>query len=283
MKLGDISNYGSSIHSNVDNIDDDAWILELEDIEKDSGKVIHKVIKKDREISGVRSYFRRNQVLYAKLRTYLNKVLVAPLDGYCTTEIIPFSLYGEISPYYIAHVLRSAYFIDYTTQCCYGCKMPRLGTSDALNGFIPLPPIAEQKRLVTEIEQWFAIIDDIETNKQDLENAIIQAKSKVLSLAINGKIVPQYQNDEPAIELLKRINPKIQPCDTSHYPNLPNGWTVCRLEDIVDYEQPSKYIVESTDYSDNYKIPVLTAGKSFILGYTNETDGIYNNVPTSTL
>ena len=280
MKLGDISNYGSSIHSNVDNIDDDAWILELEDIEKDSGKVIHKVIKKDREISGVRSYFRRNQVLYAKLRTYLNKVLVAPLDGYCTTEIIPFSLYGEISPYYIAHVLRSAYFIDYTTQCCYGCKMPRLGTSDALNGFIPLPPIAEQKRLVTEIEQWFAIIDDIETNKQDLENAIIQAKSKVLSLAINGKIVPQYQNDEPAIELLKRINPKIQPCDTSHYPNLPNGWTVCRLEDIVDYEQPSKYIVESTDYSDNYKIPVLTAGKSFILGYTNETDGIYNNVPT---
>ena len=69
-------------------------------------------------------------------------------------------------------------------------------------------------------------------------------------------------------------------CPISHYENLPHGWTVCLLEDIVDYEQPTQYIVESTDYSDEYQIPVLTAGKSFILGYTNESDGIYNNLPT---
>lgn len=61
---------------------------------------------------------------------------------------------------------------------------------------------------------------------------------------------------------------------------MPNGWTICRLEDIIDYEQPAQYIVESTDYSDEYKTPVLTAGKSFILGYTSETTGIYNKLPT---
>lgn len=67
---------------------------------------------------------------------------------------------------------------------------------------------------------------------------------------------------------------------TSHYENLPKGWTVCRLEDIIDYEQPTLYIVRSTNYSDEYDIPVLTAGKSFILGYTSEKEGIYNKLPT---
>ena len=66
----------------------------------------------------------------------------------------------------------------------------------------------------------------------------------------------------------------------SHYQNLPKGWTICKLADIVDYEQPTRYIVETTGYSNEYGTPVLTAGKSFILGYTNETKGIYNNLPT---
>ena len=69
-------------------------------------------------------------------------------------------------------------------------------------------------------------------------------------------------------------------CPISHYENLPSGWCICLLEDIIDYEQPTQYIVASTDYNDEYKTPVLTAGKSFILGYTNESNGIYNNLPT---
>ena len=145
---------------------------------------------------------------------------------------------------------------------------------------IPLPPINEQKRIVSAIEKWFALIDELEANKEDLKEYIKQVKSKVLDLAIHGKLVPQDPNDEPAIELLKRINPNFKPCDTSHYENLPDGWAICQLEDIVNYEQPTQYIVESTDYDDEYKTPVLTAGKSFILGYTNESKGIYNNLPT---
>ena len=148
------------------------------------------------------------------------------------------------------------------------------------NFYIPLPPFAEQQRIVAEIERWFTLIDTVEQGKSDLQIAIKQTKSKILDLAIHGKLVPQDTNDEPASELLKRINPKAEiTCDNEHYPQLPKGWSICRLGDVVKYEQPTAYIVQSTAYSDAYPIPVLTAGKSFIIGHTKETEGIYNRLP----
>ena len=134
---------------------------------------------------------------------------------------------------------------------------------------LPLPPLAEQQRIVEEIERWFKLIDIIEQGKADLQTTIKQAKNKILDLAIHGKLVPQDPNDEPASELLKRVNPKAEiTCDNGHYPKLPKGWAMCRLEDIIEYEQPTAYIVKSTAYSDDFSTPVLTAGKSFIIGYT---------------
>ena len=278
--LGYISNYGDCNTISIVNITDNEWILELEDLEKDTATIIQFLTKKDRNIKGVRHRFNKGDVLYSKLRTYLNKVLVAPRDGYCTTEIIPFHSYCDISTNYLNHVLRSMYFLNYTQQCGYGMKMPRLSTNDACKGMIPLPPLAEQQRIVAEIERWFSLIDQIEQGKADLQTAIKQIKSKILDLAIHGKLVPQDPNDEPASELLKRINPQAKiTCDNGHYENLPKGWAICRLEDIVDYEQPTAYIVKSTSYKDTYQIPVLTAGKSFIIGYTNEVNGVYSNLP----
>jgi type I restriction enzyme S subunit len=278
--LGEISNYGECNNVSVDSITDDDWVLELEDLEKDTAKIIQTLSRSKRSIKGVRHRFNKGDILYSKLRTYLNKVLVAPQSGYCTTEIMPFNSYCNVSSYYLNHVLRSAYFLDYTQQCGYGVKMPRLSTTDACNGMIPLPPLAEQKRIVKEIEHWFSLIDVIESGKEDLQATIKQAKSKILDLAIHGKLVPQDPNDEPASELLKRINSKAEiTCDNGHYTQLPDGWCECQLENIVKYEQPQAYIVKSTDYDDRYLTPVLTAGKSFIIGYTNETEGIYQNTP----
>ena len=146
--------------------------------------------------------------------------------------------------------------------------------------FLPIPPLKEQERIIKEIEHWFTFIDTIEQSKVNLQTAIKQTKSKILDLAIHGKLVPQDPSDEPALELLKRINPKAQiTCDNEHYPQLPKGWSICRLGDVVKYEQPTAYIVQSTAYSDAYPIPVLTAGKSFIIGHTKETEGIYNRLP----
>ena len=160
-----------------------------------------------------------------------------------------------------------------------GGAQPNISKEIIVNTAIPLPPLAEQERIVTEIERWFTLIDQLEQGKSDLQTVIKQAKSRVLYLTIHGKLVPQNPNDEPAIDLLKRINPDFTPCDNGHYPQLPDGWCKCRLEDIVEYEQPQAYIVNSTDYDDSYLTPVLTAGKSFIIGYTNETKGIYQNTP----
>ena len=157
--------------------------------------------------------------------------------------------------------------------------IPGISREDILQREIALPPLEEQKRIVIEVEKWLDYIADIEAEKDELESHIKKTKSKILDLAISGKLVPQDPNDEPAIELLKRINPGFKPCDNSHYENLPPGWAVCRLEDILDYEQPQAYIVNNTDYSDEYETPVLTAGKSFIIGYTNETNGICDRLP----
>lgn len=278
--LGEISNYGTTINIQVDDIDKNEWILELEDIEKETANIIQRLSASERSVKGTRHKFSAGSILYSKLRTYLNKVLVAPSEGYCTTEIMPFDTYGIISNEYICHVLRSPFFLDYTLQCGYGVKMPRLSTTDACNGMIPLPPLNEQIRIVEAIKYWFVLIDIIESGKENLQETIKQAKSKILDLAIHGKLVPQAPTDEPASELLKRINPKAEIIsDNGHYQKLPEGWAICQLDNIVSYEQPTPYIVKSTDYDDTYTTPVLTAGKSFIIGHTNETNGIYEKLP----
>ena len=160
-----------------------------------------------------------------------------------------------------------------------GGAQPNISKEKIVDSFIPIPPLHEQKRIVDAIEQWFNLIDTLETAKVDLQMSITLAKSKILNLAIHGKLVPQDPNEEPAIELLKRINPKFTPSDNAHYENIPEGWTVCVLEEIIDYEQPQAYIVQSTDYKSQNKTPVLTAGKSFIIGYTNETEGVFTDLP----
>ena len=98
----------------------------------------------------------------------------------------------------------------------------------------PLPPLSEQQRIVAEIKRWFSWIDQIEQGKVDLQETIKRTKSKILDLAIHGKLVPQDPNDEPAIELLKRINPGFTPCDNGHYTQLPDGWVACRLEQVAE-------------------------------------------------
>ena len=186
-------------------------------------------------------------------------------------------------PYVESRYIQLFYLSEYVqtilSKECVGATMDNLNQS--VLGAIPflLPPQKEQRRIISEVDKWFSLIDTLKTEKEDLQTYIAQAKSKILYMAIHGKLVPQDPNDELAIELLKRINPRFTPCDNAHYENVPEGWTVCTLEEIIDYEQPQAYIVQSTDYKSQYKIPVLTAGKSFIIGYTNESEGIFTDLP----
>lgn len=169
---------------------------------------------------------------------------------------------------------------NWIDDICNGVTIKHL-TQDKINALhLPLPPVAEQQRIVIEVKKWFVLIDQIEQIENNLQSTIKQTKSKILDLAIHGKLVPQDPTDEPASELLKRINPKAEiTCDNGHYQKLPEGWAVCQLDSIISYEQPTPYIVKSTDYDNTYTTPVLTAGKSFIIGHTNETNGVYEKLP----
>ena len=148
----------------------------------------------------------------------------------------------------------------------------------------PLPPLAEQKCIVSEIERWFSLIDIIENDKQDLQNIVKQAKSKILDLAIHGKLVPQDPNDEPASELLKRINPDFTPCDNAHYTQLPKGWAVAPMQmlcSLIDGNKQSgiERINLDVKYLRGERDPkTLTSGKyisanSFLILVDGENSG----------
>ena len=128
-----------------------------------------------------------------------------------------------------------------------GVAIQGLSSNDLHKLVIPLPPIKEQCRIVSIIESWFSVIDRVEQEKKDLCNAIKQIKSKILDLAIHGKLVSQDPNDEPAIELLRRINPSFKSCDNAHYKNLPfeipESWVWVKHNDILEISggaQPAK-------------------------------------------
>ncbi len=151
---------------------------------------------------------------------------------------------------YFCYLVESDYFIKYAFESATGSTIKNVPLKAINDFFVPLPPFNEQKRIVEAIGQWFELIDQLERNKQDLQEAIKQTKAKVLALAIHGKLVPQDPNNEPAIELLKRINPNFKPCDISHYENLPNGWSVCKLCDIAKITAggtPSRKIISFWD------------------------------------
>lgn len=149
--IASVCQYGNSQTIAVSDIEDDDWVLELEDIESYTGRLLHTKMKKERAISGVRHSFKSGDILFSRLRTYLNKVLLTTRDGSCSTEIIPITPFKCIIPEYLYYWLRSPYFVEYTISCGYGVKMPRLSTSDAKKAILPLPPLEEQKRIVETI------------------------------------------------------------------------------------------------------------------------------------
>ena len=197
-------------------------------------------------------------------------------EFYATEHAVVVESFGGTNTLWARYLLEQLNLNQYATATA----QPGLSVKTINEVAIPIPPVGEQQRIATAINRCIGIISDIQLSNEELQAKANQAKSHILNLAIHGKLVPQDPSDEPAICLLRRINPDFQPSHNLHYEGiLPSGWTLCCLEDVLDYEQPQAYIVNSTDYSDDYKTPVLTPGKSFVLGYTNELSGICNHLP----
>ncbi len=144
------------------------------------------------------------------------------------------------NPVFLTYMLQSGYARRNYDEFVLGTAIPTFTQAALGNMYIPLPSKQEQQRIVNAIGQWFKFIDDLEKEQNGLQRLFQLTKSKILDLAIHGKLVPQDPNDEPAIELLKRINPSFVPCDNGHYENVPDNWVLCKVKDVFRINPKTK-------------------------------------------
>ena len=176
--------------------------------------------------------------------------------GTGTTELVILRSLGVYAPFYL-YLFKSSWYISQGTKYFKGVVgQQRVNKAIFTELEVPLPSVAEQERIVAEIKRWFGLIDLIEKDKFNLANNIKLAKSKILDLAIHGKLVPQDPTDEPASELLKHINPKAEiTCDNGHYQKLPNGWSItelCNISTILN-----GYAFKSSEYVSSNGIRII--------------------------
>ena len=211
LRMGNITNVGTIDYSNLvysSNNED----IKLYSLEKDD--LLFNRTNSSEWVGKTAIYKKEQPAIYA---------------GYLI-RIRPILIFSD----YLNTVMNSSYYRNW----CYNVKTDAVNQSN-INAqklsqlMIPIPPLKEQERIVVEVAKWISLINTIKNSKEDLQTTIKQAKSKILNLAIHGKLVPQDPNDEPAIELLKRINPDFTPCDNGHYTQLPEGWAICKMKQIT--------------------------------------------------
>ena len=178
-----------------------------------------------------------SDILFARTGATVGKsYLVQGLteEAIYASYLIRVQTYDAVLPQYLKFYFESGYYWEQIEQGSVGVGQPNVNGTILGNLHVPIPPIHEQFRIVTELSKWMGIIDIIENSQTDLQALIKQTKSKILDLAIHGKLVPQDLNDEPALDLLKRINPDFTPCDNGHYEQMPDGWTITTIKDICE-------------------------------------------------
>ena len=259
VKLSDITNYGKNKSVVGKSIHDEEWILELEDIEKNTSVLLKKVRQKDRKSISNKNKFGAGDLLYGKLRPYLNKCIVADEDGYCSTEIVPMSLNSNVINKYLQIVLMSPYYLNYVNEKSYGTKMPRLGTKDAQNSLIPLPPIEEQQRIVDKIEQIFTKIDEIKPIEEEIynlkNNFVIQIKRNIL--------VDEIISIDKKIALENYMDTKLK-----------EGWKWVKFSEVADCRMGKTILGKELT---NCGIPVYSAtNTNEVFGFVPDAELILN-------
>lgn len=193
---------------------------------------VHRVSKEVYDKRNVRAVPQVDDIIYAREAPAGNVAVIKENEQVClgqrTVLIRPMNTL--IDSVWLTYAMLAPYSRNHLTSKATGSTVTHVNMASIRPFDLPLPPLSEQHRIVAEIKRWFALIDQIEQGKADLQTIIKQTKSKILDLAIHGKLVPQDPNDEPAIKLLKHINPDFTPCDNGHYTQLPEKWTVVPMQ-----------------------------------------------------
>ena len=240
-RLSEFVEYNGRGNIDPDKIEKQAWVLDLEDIEKGTSKLLYRATYAERSSKSTKSVFKAGDVLYGKLRPYLDKVIVADSDGVCTTEIVPIVPSKAVIPEFLCWQLKRPAFLAHVNSLMYGVKMPRLGTDDANSSIHPLPPLEEQRRIVARIGELMSRCDELESLRSAQESKrrearaaalrqwlagdaaaavlmgehfatlvstredVAELRKVILQLAVMGKLAVQNPADTPASEMLKQI------------------------------------------------------------------------------
>lgn len=194
-QLGEIVDYGKANKKALSDVEPNTWVLELEDIEKDSSKLLNQVEMSERPFKSTKNSFKKGDILYGKLRPYLNKVLIANKNGVCSTEIIPINAEPLCSNKYIFYWLKSSIFLRYVNDVSYGVNMPRLGTSDGNRAPFRLAPLAEQKIIAEKLGTLLAQVDSAKARLEQIPQILKRFRQSVLSAAVSGKLTEEWREE----------------------------------------------------------------------------------------
>jgi type I restriction enzyme S subunit len=214
-QLGQAIDYGKCEKINPDELSSETWVLELEDIEKDSSKIIQTLTFSERQSKSTKNIFNAGNVLYGKLRPYLNKVVIAKRAGVCTTEIIPLDGGKYLHNNYLFHWLKHPLFTQYVTTVGYGVNMPRLGTKEGNEAPFVLAPLAEQQQIAQRLDELLAQVDTIKARLNAIPAILKRFRQSVLSAAVSGKLTEEWRSNnnytDPWLELkVKNIVTKVE-------------------------------------------------------------------------
>ena len=306
-RLGEIVPFGTCKNAEPNEIEEEDWILDLEDIEKDSGKILAFKTKKQIDAKSTKHVFIKGNVLYSKLRPYLNKCVIAPKNGFCTSEILPLDFGEHIYNKYAQLYLMSPFFVDYTNSLSFGVKMPRLGTEDGKKALFPLPPLVEQKRIVASIEKFMPLIEEYgkkETQLKAINEKIgTLTKKAILQEAVQGKLVPQIAAEGNAKDFLEEIRKEklshgldfanaksgkrkskketalagSNPCDIfdDEIPfDIPESWCWCKVGDLFSTMSGLGYKKDVLSEKSSKMVRVLRGGNILDTSYVFKDDDI---------
>jgi type I restriction enzyme S subunit len=244
--LGDVVPYGATVKAEPADLAPDTWVLELEDIEKDTTKVLQRLTFSERQSKSTKNRFDAGDVLYGKLRPYLNKVTFAKEAGVCTTEIVPIKPNDAVNGRYLFHWLRHPKFLNYVTDVSHGVNMPRLGTDAGRLAPFVLAPKNEQKRIADKLDTVLTRVDAVNTRLARVAPLLKRFRQSVLSAATSGRLTEDWRAtataQSAASELVqylaqrakKEKKPPALP-DMAHWKrSVPANWTIASVQQFAE-------------------------------------------------
>ena len=224
VQLGDVIDYGNISKAEPAEIAGDAWILELEDIEKTTSKLTQQVLFSERQSKSTKNKFEKNDVLYGKLRPYLDKVIIANESGYCSTEIIPIKSGKYLDNRFLFYGLKRKEFIDYVSEVSHGLNMPRLGTKQGQQAPFVLAPINEQIRIANKLDSVLAKVDVAQARLEKIPTLLKRFRQSVLAAATSGELTREWRGIcESRDEFL-----------TWKFLNIPSSWEIKLLPEVSE-------------------------------------------------